>query len=190
MKLARLGLLGQERLAVITGKGEAVFVDDVSPILSRESLESGALDRIKALNLDSRKRVNTTGMRFGSPIARPTKIICVGLNYREHALESGASIPQEPVLFLKSPDTLQAPNDPILIPPNSTATDYEVELAIVIGKEASYLDSVELALGVIAGYAVSQDVSERYWQIERGGQWTKGKSFPTFNPLGPFKAWS
>ncbi len=149
-------------------------------------MESGALDRIKALNLDSRKRVNTTGMRFGSPIARPTKIICVGLNYREHALESGASIPQEPVLFLKSPDTLQAPNDPILIPPNSTATDYEVELAIVIGKEASYLDSVELALGVIAGYAVSQDVSERYWQIERGGQWTKGKSFPTFNPLGPF----
>jgi 2,4-didehydro-3-deoxy-L-rhamnonate hydrolase len=138
------------------------------------------------LDLTTREIVSIEGARMGSPIERPTKIVCVGLNYLAHAIESGADVPKEPILFMKSADTLQGPDDPILIPPNSTATDYEVELAIVIGQKATYLQTDEDALSAIAGYAISQDVSERYWQIERGGQWTKGKSFPTFNPLGPY----
>lgn len=186
MKLARIGNKGAERLAMMTSDTHAVFVDDVVPTLSRDTLGSGALDTLAKLDMSTRDAVNVSGERFGAPLERPTKIICVGLNYREHAIESGADIPTEPVLFMKSPDTFQAPHDDIAIPPHSTHTDYEVELAIVIGQTARYLASTADAAKVIAGYAISQDVSERHWQLERGGTWDKGKSFPTFNPCGPF----
>ena len=186
MKLARIGDPGAERLAIMTSDTHAVFVDDRVPTLSRETLTGGALDTLASLDISDRDAIDVSGHRFGSPLDRPTKIVCVGLNYREHAIESGADIPTEPVLFMKSPDTLQGPNDAIAIPPGSTHTDYEVELAIVIGKKATYLSSHADAASVIAGYAISQDVSERHWQLERGGTWDKGKSFPTFNPFGPF----
>jgi 2-keto-4-pentenoate hydratase/2-oxohepta-3-ene-1,7-dioic acid hydratase in catechol pathway len=124
--------------------------------------------------------------RFGPPLARPGKIVCIGLNYRDHAAETGAEIPAEPVMFLKTPDTVVGPDDTVLVPRTSTKTDYEVELAVVLGQQARYLDSPEAALGCVAGYAVSHDVSERAFQTERGGQWDKGKNCETFNPFGPW----
>jgi 2-keto-4-pentenoate hydratase/2-oxohepta-3-ene-1,7-dioic acid hydratase in catechol pathway len=181
-----VGSIGEERLAIMPTESTAIFVDDVVPELSRKTLSEGALDVLRSLDLSKRPVLEVSNERLGSPISRPTKILCVGLNYREHANESGATIPNEPVLFMKSPDTLQGPNDDISIPPGSLATDYEVELAIVIGAPALYLEDEKQALEVIAGFAISQDVSERYWQLERGGQWDKGKSFPTFNPFGPY----
>lgn len=186
MKIAAIGPIGAERLAVMVDDTSAVFVDDVVSELNRETIAAGALAELAACDVDSRAVVDVADARFGAPIARPTKVVCIGLNYREHAIESGAEIPKEPVIFMKAPDTVQGPNDDIKIPPNSTATDYEVELAIIIGQRCSYLASHDEAKKVIAGYAISQDVSERHWQLERGGQWDKGKSFPTFNPLGPF----
>ncbi len=186
MRIAKLGKRGAERLAILPTESTAVFVDDVVSELSRQTLSEGALETLKSLDISQRPVVKLAGERLGSPISRPTKIICVGLNYREHAKESGAAVPEEPVLFMKSPDTLQGPQDDILIPPGSSATDYEVELAIVIGSPAVYLNNQASAMAVIAGFAISQDVSERHWQLERGGQWDKGKSFPTFNPLGPY----
>jgi len=186
MKLARIGKKGAERLAIMTSDTHAVFVDDVVHTLSRDTLGSGALDTLAQLDISEREAVDVSGERFGTPLERPTKIICVGLNYREHAIESGADIPTEPVLFMKSPDTFHGPTDSISIPPGSTHTDYEVELAIVIGTGARYLASTADAAKAIAGYTISQDVSERHWQLERGGTWDKGKSFPTFNPCGPF----
>jgi 2-keto-4-pentenoate hydratase/2-oxohepta-3-ene-1,7-dioic acid hydratase in catechol pathway len=122
----------------------------------------------------------------GAPVASPQKIICVGLNYVTHAQESGQAIPSEPVLFMKSPGTLVGPNDTVLVPRKSTKTDWEVELAVVIGTRASYLSSPREALSYVAGYAISNDVSEREFQLERGGQWDKGKSCDTFNPMGPW----
>jgi 2-keto-4-pentenoate hydratase/2-oxohepta-3-ene-1,7-dioic acid hydratase in catechol pathway len=122
----------------------------------------------------------------GSPLGRPGKIVCVGLNYRDHAAETGAAIPAEPILFLKTPDTVVGPDDRVLVPRASTKTDYEVELAVVIGQTARYLDSVAAARACIAGFAISHDVSEREFQTERGGQWDKGKNCETFNPFGPW----
>tara|TARA_B110000503_G_scaffold72049_1_gene111564 strand:- start:4411 stop:5271 length:861 start_codon:yes stop_codon:yes gene_type:complete len=186
VRIASVGNIGEERLAIMPTESTAIFVDDVVPELSRKTLSEGALDVLRSLDLSTRPVLELSNERLGSPIARPTKILCVGLNYREHAIEAGAEIPNEPVLFMKSPDTLQGPNDDIVIPPGSLATDYEVELAVVIGAPALYLKDQKEALGVIAGFTISQDLSERYWQLERGGQWAKGKSFPTFNPLGPY----
>jgi 2,4-diketo-3-deoxy-L-fuconate hydrolase len=186
MKLAHIGSMGTERLAIVQGENEVVFVDDIVPRLTRAALESGALEELASLDVSARPVVDVTGQRFGSPIMQPTKIICIGLNYRAHAIESGAEIPLEPVIFMKSPDCIQGPDDPIRIPPGSTATDYEVELAIVMGSSLTYASDHREALSAIGGFAISQDVSERHWQLERGGQWDKGKSFPTFNPLGPF----
>jgi 2-keto-4-pentenoate hydratase/2-oxohepta-3-ene-1,7-dioic acid hydratase in catechol pathway len=124
--------------------------------------------------------------RFGSPLANIGKIVCIGLNYRDHAAETGATPPKEPILFLKTPDTVVGPDDEVLVPRRSLKTDYEVELAVVIGATARYLDSPDDAPAVIAGYAISNDVSEREFQIERGGQWDKGKNCETFNPFGPW----
>jgi 2-keto-4-pentenoate hydratase/2-oxohepta-3-ene-1,7-dioic acid hydratase in catechol pathway len=123
---------------------------------------------------------------MGSPIARPGKVICIGLNYSDHAEESGMPIPAEPIVFLKASNTVVGPNDDVRIPRGSQKTDWEVELGIVIGKEARYLSSAEESLSRIAGYTISHNVSEREFQLERGGHWTKGKSCDTFNPLGPF----
>jgi 2-keto-4-pentenoate hydratase/2-oxohepta-3-ene-1,7-dioic acid hydratase in catechol pathway len=186
MKLARLGKFGSEKPAIVISDTEAVFVDDVVSDFNRETLSNGAIEKLKKLDLSSRPKVKISDYRLGSPVARPTKAICVGLNYAKHAKESGAEPPKEPVIFMKAPDTVIGGFDDIVIPPNSVKTDYEVEICVVIGKDALYLESPAKAKEHILGYTISQDVSERHWQIERSGQWVKGKSFPTFNPVGPW----
>jgi 2,4-didehydro-3-deoxy-L-rhamnonate hydrolase len=185
MRIARFGKFGSERPAVMINDSQAVYVDHLIKDWNRDELEAGGYEKVKASDLSSQTPFDIAGLRVGSPVARPTKLICIGLNYAKHAAESGMTPPPEPVVFMKAPDCLIGPNDEIAIPPNSTATDYEVELAIVIGKRALYLKSEEEARDYILGYSMSQDVSERHWQIERAGQWVKGKSFPTFNPMGP-----
>jgi 2-keto-4-pentenoate hydratase/2-oxohepta-3-ene-1,7-dioic acid hydratase in catechol pathway len=185
MKIARFGAIGSERPAVMLNQSQAVYVDHLIKDWNRSELEAGAFEKVKSADLSSQTPFDIKGLRIASPVARPTKLICIGLNYARHAAESGMTPPPEPVVFMKAPDCLIGPNDEIAIPPNSTATDYEVELAIVIGKRALYLKSESEARSHILGYSISQDVSERHWQIERAGQWVKGKSFPTFNPMGP-----
>jgi len=185
MKIARFGHIGSELPAVMVNQTQAVYVDHLIKDWNRDELVAGALDKVKSADLSSLAPFDIAGLRIGSPVARPTKLICIGLNYARHAAESGMTPPPEPVVFMKAPDCLIGPNDEIAVPPNSTATDYEVELSIVIGKRALYLKSESEARSHILGYSISQDVSERHWQIERAGQWVKGKSFPTFNPMGP-----
>jgi 2-keto-4-pentenoate hydratase/2-oxohepta-3-ene-1,7-dioic acid hydratase in catechol pathway len=126
--------------------------------------------------------------RLGAPFARPHQILCIGLNYSDHAAETGQPIPAEPIVFNKAPNTLTGPNDDVLIPRGSVKTDWEVELGVVIGKRCLYLADEAAAADAIAGYVLVNDISEREWQIERGGQWVKGKSAPTFNPAGPWLA--
>lgn len=140
--------------------------------------EDLAAGRYRPIRLD--------GLRIGAPVAQPGKIVCIGLNYVDHAAETGAEPPSEPVIFMKAANTVVGPYDQVLIPRGSAKTDWEVELAIVIGQRARYLDSEGAAAAVIAGYTISNDVSEREFQLERGGQWSKGKSCETFNPLGPW----
>lgn len=186
MRIARLGNFGNEKPAVIVSVAEAVFVDDVIGDWNRIALESGAIEKVRSLDLSKREKVKLSNYRLGSPVDRPTKVICVGLNYTQHAVETGATPPAEPIIFMKAPDTVIGGFDDIVIPPNSEKTDYEVEICVVIGKSALYLKSPEESRKHILGYTISQDVSERHWQIERSGQWVKGKSFPTFNPMGPW----
>jgi 2-keto-4-pentenoate hydratase/2-oxohepta-3-ene-1,7-dioic acid hydratase in catechol pathway len=145
-------------------------------------LASGALDAVRPQDLP---QLESSG-RVGAPVARPGKVVAVGLNYRDHAAETGAELPAEPILFMKATNTVVGPDDDVLIPRGSVKTDYEVELAVIIGRDARYLDSPEQAKDVIAGYAIANDVSEREYQLERGGTWDKGKSCETFNPLGPY----
>jgi 2-keto-4-pentenoate hydratase/2-oxohepta-3-ene-1,7-dioic acid hydratase in catechol pathway len=185
MRIMRLGEYLAERPAVQVSDTEAVFVDSIVSDWNRESLSAGGYEAVKSADLNALPKVKIADYRIGSPMARPTKLICIGLNYAKHAAESNAEIPKEPVVFMKAPDALVGPNDDIRIPKNSVKTDYEVELSIVIGKRALYLDSEKDARDYVLGFSLSQDVSEREWQIERGGQWVKGKSFPTFNPMGP-----
>jgi 2-keto-4-pentenoate hydratase/2-oxohepta-3-ene-1,7-dioic acid hydratase in catechol pathway len=184
MKIARIGALGSEKPVVVEGD-QAIDVSTLVSDWNRTELENGGYEKVAKADLSKLARTPLAGLRYGSPVARPTKVICVGLNYIAHIAETGADTPKEPVIFMKAPDSVIGPNDDIVIPPNSTATDYEVELAIVIGKRALYLDSPKDSAAHILGYTISQDVSERHWQIERSGQWVKGKSFPTFNPIGP-----
>jgi 2-keto-4-pentenoate hydratase/2-oxohepta-3-ene-1,7-dioic acid hydratase in catechol pathway len=184
MRIARIGEVGKEKPAVVSGD-EYILVDSLISDWSRATLEAGAMEKVASADLSSLPRVAKGSTRIGSSINRPSKVICVGLNYLAHIAETNSETPKEPVIFMKAPDTVVGPNDDIVIPPNSTATDYEVELAIVIGKRALYLNSPEDSAKHILGYTISQDVSERHWQIERAGQWVKGKSCPTFNPLGP-----
>ena len=186
MRIARLGPINQEKPAVIVSDSEAVFIDDVISDFNRIELENSAISKVEKIDLSSRPKVKISDFRIGSPVARPTKVICVGLNYAKHAVESGMTAPAEPVIFMKAPDTVIGANDDVVVPPNSQKTDYEVELCVVIGKNALYLKSPEDAAAHILGYTISQDISERHWQIERSGQWVKGKSFPTFNPMGPW----
>ena len=184
MKIARIGAAGTEKPVVVEGD-QAIDVSSLVSDWNRTELENGGYEKVAKADLSKLPRTALAGTRYGSPVARPTKVICVGLNYIAHIAETGADTPKEPVIFMKAPDSVIGPNDDIVIPPNSTATDYEVELAIVIGKRALYLDSPKDSAAHILGYTISQDVSERHWQIERSGQWVKGKSFPTFNPIGP-----
>ena len=184
MRIARIGALGKERAAVISGE-KVIFVDSIISDWSRSELENGALQKVARADLSSLPTESLGASRIGAPIHNPTKVICVGLNYLGHIKEANAETPKEPIIFMKAPDSVVGPNDAIVIPPQSDATDYEVELAIVIGRKVLYLDSPDQAPDYILGYSISQDVSERHWQLERSGQWVKGKSFPTFNPIGP-----
>lgn len=190
MRFLRTGPVSNERAVVTTPEGtydlapvlESLGVTDVGPaFLARD----GILRTGEALRDGSLTRVDISGERLGAPLSRPGKIVCIGLNYRDHARETNAEIPTEPIVFMKDPSTVVGPNDDVLIPPASEKTDWEVELGVVIGRRARYLPDVESAGSVIAGYVLSHDVSEREYQLERGGQWDKGKSCETFNPLGP-----
>jgi 2-keto-4-pentenoate hydratase/2-oxohepta-3-ene-1,7-dioic acid hydratase in catechol pathway len=186
MKLARYGARGSERPAVLEGD-TAYAIDGITTRIDGAFLASGGLDRVReALLAGSLPVLDTEGLRVGAPVETPGKIVCIGLNYRDHAEETGAAIPAEPVVFMKDPSTVIGPFDEVLVPRNSVKTDWEVELGVVIGSEARYLASAEQASACVAGYAVSHDVSEREFQLERGGQWDKGKSCETFNPLGPW----
>ncbi|WP_219470395.1 fumarylacetoacetate hydrolase family protein [Nonomuraea rhizosphaerae] len=185
MKLLRVGPVGQERPVVMDGAGRLRDIGE--PEIDGAFLASGGVARVReALERDALPVIDAEGLRIGAPIARPGKIVCIGLNYSDHAAESGAEVPSEPVVFMKAANTMVGPYDEVLVPRGSVKTDWEVELAVVIGKPARYLGSREEALDVIAGYAVANDVSEREFQLERGGQWDKGKSCETFNPLGPW----
>ncbi|GAA3109450.1 fumarylacetoacetate hydrolase family protein [Nonomuraea salmonea] len=185
MKLLRVGPVGQERPVVMDDAGN--LRDIGVPEIDGAFLASGGVARVReALERGDLPVVEAEGLRVGAPIARPGKIVCIGLNFSDHAAESGAAVPAEPVVFMKASNTMVGPYDEVLVPRGSVKTDWEVELAIVIGREARYLGSREEALEVVAGYAISNDVSEREFQLERGGQWDKGKSCETFNPLGPW----
>ncbi|MGW0841497.1 fumarylacetoacetate hydrolase family protein [Streptomyces sp. NPDC002787] len=188
MKLLRVGTAGAERPALLDAEGVlrdlsgvvpdidgALLADDAALGRVREAAESGELPVLDA-----------AGLRIGPPLARIGKIVCIGLNYHDHARETGAEPPSEPVIFFKAADTVVGPHDTVLVPRGSAKTDWEVELAVVIGRTARYVESREAALSHVAGYAVSHDVSEREFQLERGGTWDKGKNCETFNPLGPW----
>lgn len=187
MKLVRFGPVGRE--------SPGVLVDGVRRDASgafrdwdREFFETGGVERVKDLLHVGELPLVPEEERWGAPVSRPGKVVCIGLNYREHARESGVEPPPEPVVFLKAPNAVVGPYDAVRLPRDSTKTDYEIELGVVIGRPARYLVSVGDAGASIAGYTISHDVSERELQLERGGQWTKGKSSDTFNPLGPFLA--
>ncbi len=190
MYLMRIGAKGAEKPVVRIGDGY-IDVSDVVPDFD-EAFFGGAHGGLVGLKTLVAERISNgrirqfEGERVGSPIARPHQILCIGLNYSDHAKETGQAIPSEPILFTKSPNTLQGPHDDVKIPRGSTKPDWEVELGVVIGKRTSYLDSVDEAADHIAGYVLVNDVSERSFQMERGGQWTKGKSAETFNPAGPW----
>ncbi|MBT2443195.1 fumarylacetoacetate hydrolase family protein [Streptomyces sp. ISL-36] len=188
MKLLRVGPTGAERPALLDQDGTlrdlSALVDDIDGGLLADA---AALDRIRAaLAAGVLPALDATGLRVGPPVGRIGKVVCIGLNYHGHAAETGAATPAEPVVFLKAADTVVGPDDTVLVPRRSTKTDWEVELAIVIGRTARYLETDEQALAHVAGYAVAHDVSEREFQIERGGTWDKGKNCETFNPLGPW----
>lgn len=189
MYLMRLGPVGSERPVVRIDDSHYLDVSDVVDDFDEAFFGSNGLTRVADL---VRERSTTEQLqefgeeRIGAPVARPHQILCIGLNYSDHAAETGAAVPEEPILFTKSPNTLIGPNDDVRIPRGSTKLDWEVELGVVIGRRTSYLDSVDDARAAIAGYVVVNDVSERAFQIERGGQWSKGKSAETFNPAGPW----
>jgi 2-keto-4-pentenoate hydratase/2-oxohepta-3-ene-1,7-dioic acid hydratase in catechol pathway len=188
MKLLRIGAPGRERPAVLGHDGVPLDLSGVVPDIDGSVLRDG-LDRIEeAVHGGTLRAIGDPGARRGPPLTGIGKIVCVGLNYADHAAETGAELPSEPVLFLKAPDTVVGPDDEVLVPRQSTKTDYEVELAVVIGQTARYLDDPADAATHIAGYTISNDVSEREFQLEREGQWDKGKSCETFNPMGPWLA--
>jgi 2,4-diketo-3-deoxy-L-fuconate hydrolase len=187
MKLIRYGAAGKEKTGVIINDVKydtAAFGEDYN----EEFFESDGLSRLQQfIDANSPLPVIADIERLGSPVARPSKIVCIGLNYKDHAEEMGAPLPPEPVIFMKSTTALAGPFDDIVIPKNSVKTDWEVELAIIIGKKASYVEESE-ALDYVAGYCLHNDVSEREFQIERNGTWDKGKGCDTFAPMGPFVA--
>lgn len=186
MHFARLGPIGHE-IPVLRHEDASYDLRELTADIDGAFLARGGLALARAERAAGRlpELADAAALRVGAPIARPGKIVCIGLNYRDHAAETHAAIPTEPIIFMKDPSTLVGPFDRVLVPRLSVKTDWEVELGIVIGATARYLDSEEEALRCIAGYAVSHDVSEREFQIERGGQWDKGKSCETFNPFGP-----
>lgn len=189
MYLMRIGNPGSEKPVARIDDETYVDVSDLAPDFDEAFFGSGGIERIRPA-VEQRAAAGQvsrfSGERIGAPFARPHQILCIGLNYSDHAAETGQSVPDEPILFTKSPNTLIGPNDDVRIPRGSTKTDWEVELGIVIGKRASYLASLDEARDAIAGFVVVNDVSERAFQMERSGQWSKGKSAETFNPAGPW----
>jgi len=188
MKLLRVGTAGAERPALLDAEGALRDLSGVvSDIDGALLADEEALARVRAAaDAGELPVLDATGLRVGPPLGRIGKIVCIGLNYHDHARETGAEPPAEPVVFMKAPDTVVGPHDTVLVPRRSLKTDWEVELAVVIGRTARYLGSAEEGLAHVAGYAVAHDVSEREFQIERGGTWDKGKNCETFNPLGPW----
>ncbi|NJB72663.1 2-keto-4-pentenoate hydratase/2-oxohepta-3-ene-1,7-dioic acid hydratase in catechol pathway [Saonia flava] len=189
MKLIRFGSTGKEKPGVQLDNGNRLDVSVFGEDYNEAFFETNGLERLKKwleTNQESCPKVSGE-VRLGSPIGRPSKIICVGLNYAKHAEESGMALPTEPVLFFKATSAIVGPNDDVIIPKNSKKTDWEVELGVVIGKKASYVSEAN-ALDYVAGYVLHNDYSEREFQLEKLGQWVKGKSCDTFAPLGPFMA--
>ena len=189
MKLIRFGEQGKEKPGLQLSDGSRIDASGFGGDYDEAFFASGGLARLASWlksNQSSAPRVAASA-RLGSAVCRPSKIVCIGLNYRDHAAETKAEAPKEPVLFLKATTSLVGPNDPLVRPRNSTKVDWEVELAVVIGKRALYI-SKEKALDHVAGFSLHNDYSERQFQLERGGQWVKGKSADTFAPLGPFLA--
>jgi 2,4-diketo-3-deoxy-L-fuconate hydrolase len=189
MKLIRHGIIGQEKPGIIIENNIQLDVSAFGEDYNESFFENDGINRISQWlksNQDSCPIVEH-GTRLGSCIARPSKIVCIGLNYAKHAAESGMENPKQPVVFFKATSALCGPNDNVIIPRNSLKTDWEVELAVVIGKKASYVEKKD-ALNYVAGYCLHNDYSERAFQLEQGGQWVKGKSNDTFAPLGPFMA--
>lgn len=186
MLLIRHGHPGREKTG-IARDGKCYDTSALGEDYNEQFFESGGLDRLKAYLEKGRFQPLPAGTRLGSPIARPSKIVCIGLNYIDHAKETGATLPPEPVIFMKSTTALVGPDDDIIIPRDSKKTDWEVELAVVIGKKASYVEEAG-AMGYVAGYLLHNDISEREFQIERSGTWDKGKGCDTFAPMGPWLA--
>lgn len=188
MKLIRWGDAGKENTGVLINDikyDTSAFGGDYN----EDFFENNGLARLEEFLKANEGKLTEVPVntRLGSPVARPSKIVCIGLNYADHAKETNAAIPPEPIIFMKSTTALVGPDDDIVIPKNSVKTDWEVELAVIIGKKASYVEEAD-ALSYVAGYALHNDVSEREFQIERGGTWDKGKGCDTFAPVGPFLA--
>ena len=187
MRLIRHGNVGQERPGLMDAAGVRRDCSSLVGDFDARFFRDGGLEKLRKIDAATFPVV-AADVRWGACVARPGKVVCIGLNYADHAAESGAPVPTEPIVFMKASNTVVGPYDDVLIPRNSVKTDWEVELGVVIGRDTRYLDSPEQASDCIAGYCISNDVSEREFQLERGGQWTKGKSCDTFNPLGPWLA--
>lgn len=189
MKLIRFGAIGQEKPGVQLEDGTRIDVSAFGKDYNEDFFGNHGIEKLSIWLEDNQSNCPKIGdnIRLGAPLTRPSKIICVGLNYAKHAAESGMEIPKEPILFFKATSAIVGPNDDIMIPKGSLKTDWEVELAIVIGKKASYVEETNV-FEHIAGYVLHNDVSERAFQLERSGQWVKGKSCDTFAPIGPFIA--
>ena len=189
MKLIRFGSFNQEQPGVILPNGTRVDVSAFGQDYDERFFAEGGLYNLSEWleQNGSKCPVLKPGIRLGPCLARPSKLICIGLNYARHAAESGMAIPKEPIVFFKATSAICGPDDPVIIPPGSQKTDWEVELAVVIGQRASYVSEAE-AMDYVAGYCLHNDYSEREYQLERGGQWVKGKSCDSFAPLGPFCA--
>ncbi len=186
MKLIRFGEPGKEKPGIIKEEkwyDLSSFVKDYD----EDFFTNDGIEKLRKIADENQLMEVDANQRLGCPVYKPSKVICIGLNYAKHAKETGAQIPKEPIIFFKATTSVSGPNDDIVIPKNSVKTDWEVELAVVIGKRASYVEENE-AMDFVAGYCLHNDVSEREFQIERGGQWVKGKSCDTFAPLGPWMA--
>ena len=193
----RIGPPGAERPALLSEDGLLLDLSGIGRDIDSAFIAGGGLDEVRRFSNGARLAVVgeldadgtvavAGGVRIGAPVAKPEKIVCIGLNYGDHARETGQALPAEPIVFMKAPNCLVGPNDQILIPRQSRKTDWEIELAVVVGARARYLASPDEAGSVILGYAISNDLSEREFQLERGGQWDKGKCCETFNPMGPW----
>lgn len=184
MKLLRLGKIDQEKPAILDGDGNYRDLSSIVPDIDGNALSSEALNKIQSAD-HSKLPILPADSRIGACVGNVGKFICIGLNYSDHAAESGMAVPKEPIIFMKATTAICGPNDDVLIPRNSEKTDWEVELGVVVGAKAQYVSEAD-AMNYVAGYCVINDVSERAFQMDRGGQWVKGKSADTFGPIGPW----